>query len=332
MDMSYEGAGNRSLVVSRFCGPRLSAIVTRGVPGGGALSIPLAPGALVTGFALALILLSAVAHAGWNLLAKRAGAGFAFTWLLQATAAALAVPLAAVAIVPQRPALGLVEVGFMAGSGLLHVGYFLLLARGYRAGDFSLVYPLARGVGPLLASAIAVVVLGERPTPLAVAGALLIAGGVFALAGDPRALRRAGAGRAVQAALLTGLFIAAYTLWDKQAVAAAGIPPLVYFCGLTATSTALLLPLALRRWEDVRRTWASHWRVTLAAGALMLIAYVLVLTALVLAPVSYVAPAREVGILFGVVLGARLLGEGHTRQRLAAAAAMVLGLVLLSVG
>ncbi|MCC6628313.1 MAG: EamA family transporter [Chloroflexi bacterium] len=286
----------------------------------------------MTGFALALILLSAIAHAGWNLLAKRAGAGFAFTWLLQATAAALAAPLAAVAIVLQRPALGPVEASFMAGSGLLHVGYFLLLARGYRAGDFSLVYPLARGVGPLLASAIAVVVLGERPTPLAVAGALLIAAGVFALAGDPRALRRAGAGRAVQAALLTGLFIAAYTLWDKQAVAAAGIPPLVYFCGLTATSTALLLPLALRRWEDVRRTWAPHWRVTLVAGALMLVAYVLVLTALVLAPVSYVAPAREVGILFGVVLGARLLGEGHTRQRLAAAAAMVLGLVLLSVG
>jgi drug/metabolite transporter (DMT)-like permease len=286
----------------------------------------------VTTFAVVLILLSAIAHAGWNLLAKRVGAGFAFTWLLQATAAMLALPFAAAVIIQQRPPLGAVEFGFIAGSGLLHVGYFLLLARGYRAGDFSLVYPLARGAGPLLASVIAVVVLGERPTLMAVVGALLIAGGVVTLVGDPQALRQVGAGRAIQAALLTAIFIAGYTLWDKQAVATAGIPPMVYFCGLTTASSLLLAPWAIWHSHDIRQTWLSHWRVALLAGALVLIAYVLVLTALVLAPVSYVAPAREIGILFGVVLGTRFLGEGHTRQRLLAAAAMVVGLIFLAVG
>jgi drug/metabolite transporter (DMT)-like permease len=235
-------------------------------------------------------------------------------------------------LLSQRPAVGGVEIGFMVGSGLLHVGYFLLLAAGYRAGDLSLVYPLARGTGPLLASSAAVVFLGERPTPLAVVGSLLIAGGVVVLVGEPRALRRAGAGRSVAYALLTGLFIAAYTLWDKQAVSTAGIPPLLYFWGLTSASTVLLAPVAVRRWAEVRQAWAAHWRAVLGAGVLVPAAYILVLTALAISPVSYVAPAREIGILVGVLLGARLLAEGQAQRRLVAAAAMVLGLVGLALG
>ncbi|MBA2450730.1 MAG: EamA family transporter [Chloroflexi bacterium] len=288
----------------------------------------------MTGFALALVLFSAIAHASWNLLAKRARGGVAFTWLFDALSVAFCAPLALVALVLQQPRIGAVELVFMAGSAVLHLGYFLLLQQGYRAGDLSVVYPLARGLGPMLSTAAAIALLGERPTPLALLGALLIGVGVVALTGDPRTLRRSGAGRSVAYAIATGVVIAAYTLWDKQAVGIAGaaIPPLVYFWGFTAGRALLLTPLAIARWDEVRAGWREHRTEALGIAILSPLSYILVLIALVTSPVSYVAPAREIGILIGVLLGTRLLAEGDARRRLLAAAAMVVGVVALALG
>src|SRR5690349_16047947 len=99
----------------------------------------------------------------------------------------------------------------MVVSGALHALYFLLLQRGYATGDLSLVYPLARGTGPLLSTTAAIVFLGERPSPLALAGAAVIILAVFSLMGRPGHASGSGMGFA----LLTGAAIAAYTLWDK---------------------------------------------------------------------------------------------------------------------
>src|SRR5215831_7220966 len=123
--------------------------------------------------------------------------------------------------------IGAVEIGFMAGSALLHTGYFVLLNQGYRVGDLSLVYPLARGTGPLLSSIAAIVFLGERPSAMALTGALLIIVGVVVLSGNPNKLRQTGVQKAISFALITGTFIAAYTLWDKQAVSRFAISPLL---------------------------------------------------------------------------------------------------------
>src|ERR671933_542952 len=101
--------------------------------------------------ALALVLAAAGAHAAWNLIAKRVGSGPAFAWLFGATSAALLVPLAAAALALGAGPVSAAGVAFGIGSGALHVAYFLLLTRGYRLGDLSLVYPLARGTGPLVA-------------------------------------------------------------------------------------------------------------------------------------------------------------------------------------
>ena len=135
----------------------------------------------MTASALALVLLSALTHASWNLLAKRAQGGAAFGWLIFTLAVPLYTPLVIGLILLQEPRLGPAELVFIAGSAILHVGYFLLLFAGYRAGDLSLVYPLARGTGPLLSTIAAIVILGERPTPLALAGAAAIVGGAFLL-------------------------------------------------------------------------------------------------------------------------------------------------------
>lgn len=285
----------------------------------------------MTLFALALILAAAVFHATWNLLAKRAGDGGAvFVWLFSAFSVLVYAPLVVGLLVFPRPHVGLVEVVFMAGSGVLHVGYFVLLQRGYAVGDLSLVYPLARGTGPLLASAVAVVFFGERPTALALAGIALIAAGVFLLTGDPGVAR--GAGRGVIYGLATGGFIAAYTLWDKHAVSAILIPPLLLSWATALVETVLLAPVALRGWGKTLSIWRSHRLEVLGIAVLSPLSYILVLTALVFTPVSYVAPAREISILIGAAMGARLLAEGNAPQRLLASGAMVLGVVALAFG
>src|SRR5215208_17531 len=175
----------------------------------------------MTFFALMLVLAAAVFHATWNLLAKRVGDGGAvFIWLFGFCSLVIYAPLAVVVVLVSAPHLGPVEYLFMFGSGILHLGYFVLLQRGYAVGNLSVVYPLARGTGPLLATAAAIVLFGERPGVAALLGIALIATGVFRLSAEPGSTRKAGLRGGVLYGLLTGAFIAAYTIWDKHAVSA----------------------------------------------------------------------------------------------------------------
>ena len=283
----------------------------------------------MTLFALALILSSAVAHATWNLLAKQAGGGAAFVWLFGMVAAVIYAPLALLVVVLQRPDIGISQLGFMAGSVLLHMIYFLLLQQGYRVGDLSLVYPLARGTGPMLSTAGAILILGERPTPLGLLGAGLVILGILALSGSVLSLTsasNAGLGFGVA----TGILIASYTLWDKQAVGALAIPPLLLDWSISVGRAVVLAPVARGRWDEVRRLWRNYRLQVLGVAVLSPLAYILVLTALAFTPVSYVAPAREISILVGTIFGARLLSEDEGLRRIGAASVMVLGVVALA--
>lgn len=282
----------------------------------------------MTALALGLVLLSALLHATWNLLAKRAGGGPPFVALFSLlTTLLLAPPALWLAAREGFPSpLGW---GFVAGSAVLHLLYFLALQRGYRRGDLSLVYPVARGSGPLLATAAAVLLLGERPSGQALAGALLIVAGGFVLGGGARG---AGARPALAWGLLTGVFIAGYTVLDAAAVTRLGLPPLLYLWLAEVGRTLLLAPVALRRRGEVRQLWRERRGAALGVALLSPLAYLLVLFAMRLAPVSYVAPAREVSILLGALLGARLLAEGQGRRRLLAAAGVALGVALLALG
>lgn len=282
----------------------------------------------MTGLALGLVLGSAFVHATWNWLAKRASGGAAFVWLFAALGIVLYAPLALGVLLWQRPVFTVVELLFVAGSGALHLGYFLSLQRGYRSGDLSLVYPLARGTGPVLAILAAMLWLGERPSALALAGAALIVGSAFAISGG----RLAGRREALGFALLTGVFIASYTVWDGYAMRGLELSPLLFMWGADLVRCVLLAPLALVRRREVARVWREHRREALGVALLSPLAYLLVLSAFALAPVSYVAPARELSILFGTLLGARLLAEGEMRLRVSAASGMVLGVVLLALG
>jgi drug/metabolite transporter (DMT)-like permease len=285
--------------------------------------------------ALALVVLAALAHAAWNVLAKTASGGATFVWLFSALAAAIWLPVAAIALsVDSNRAVGLEGIAFMAGSGALHALYFLLLQRGYREGDLSLVYPLARGTGPLLSTLAALVIFAERPSALALAGGAIIVAAVLSLAGAGGGMRTPGGDRrrAAAFAVLTGIAIASYTLWDKQAVGPLGIEPVVYYWGTNVAETALLTGLVAHRRAEVRATWGRYRRQAIGVAVLSPLAYVLVLFALAHAPVSYVAPARELSILVGAIAGTTVLAEGHRRRRLLAAGAIFAGIVALALG
>jgi len=286
----------------------------------------------VTALALALVLSSAVLHATWNLIAKQVQAGTPFLFLAYVVGALAYSPFAIAVLVVAQPVLGWWVIAFVLMSIVLQTVYFGTLTAGYRAGDLSLVYPIARATGPLLATLGAIGVLGERPTPLALAGALAILGGAVVLTGDPRSLRARGAGRAVGYALLTGVVIALYTLWDKTAVSVALIPPLLYDWMTIGGQAIAVAPKAWRQRVEVARIWNEQRRAVIIVGIISRLSYLLMLTALVISPVSYVAPARETGILFGTLLGTRVLAEGQGSRRLVGAAGMVLGVIALALG
>jgi len=282
--------------------------------------------------ALSLILAAAVIHATWNLINKQASGHATFTWLVAVLSALFYAPVTITVIEIWQLKVGFIEIGVMAGSAALHTAYFVLLNQGYRVGDLSLVYPLARGTGPLLSSIAAIVILGERPSMVAGIGALLIIGGVVILTGNLAKLSRSDSRSAVGYALITGLFIAAYTLWDKQAVSHYAIAPLVLDWGANLGRSILLTPFAFIYSDQAIDEWREHKWEAIAIAVLIPLSYILVLTAMRFTPVSYVAPAREISILIGTAMGARLLAEGDAPRRLGAACAMVLGVVALAIG
>lgn len=295
--------------------------------------------------ALALVIAAAFVHASWNLLAKRVSATTsapAFVWLYGTLSALLYTPPALWLLAHRSATLGPRELAVMTTSAIIHLLYFLVLQQGYRTGDLSVVYPLARGTGPLLSSAAAMILLGERPTPVAIVGAVAIAASVFLFASPSSGGGEAAAHDAAREArrrregilfgLGTGLLIAIYTVWDKYAVATLHIPPLLMEWSTCLARAVLLAPLAIMQWPRVRDAFIRHRAEALAIGALNPLSYLLVMIALVTTPVSYVAPAREISILIGAVMGARMLGEGHARQRVFAATLMLAGVLALSIG
>lgn len=287
----------------------------------------------MTPLALGLILFAAVAHAVWNLHAKRVDSGLPFVFLFSLVSVVVFAPFAIVLVAVERPRLDAIAYLFILGSAAIHVTYFLTLQQGYRRGDLSVVYPVARGSGPLLAMIGAILLFAERPSAVALAGAAAIAIGVFVLAGDgggtgAHHARAAG----VLLGLATGAAIATYTLWDAYAVSALLIPPLILDWGSHVARAIFLAPTAWRQRAGVADVWTRHRREVLVVAVLSPLAYILVLVAFTLAPVSYVAPAREVSILIGVALGARYLREGRLGLRLGAAACIVGGIAALALG
>ncbi len=288
----------------------------------------------MTGVALGLVLFAAFIHASWNFLLKKSGGGTGLITAGSALSLAIYAPIVIATVWLNGYAFKPIHLALMFGSGMIHTVYFLLLDRAYRSGgDLSIVYPLARATGPLLTIGVAIAVLGERPGPTAIGGAFLIGASAILLTGNPFAWHKGEARHAVGFALLTGCMIATYTIWDKASVAAWLIPPLAYDWGCNAFRVCVLVPFTRHRAPgSIAAAWRERRGTVVAIALLSPLSYILVLTAMVFTPVSLVAPAREVSILFAALMGAHFLREGDIARRVVAAVGMVLGIAGLTLG
>jgi drug/metabolite transporter (DMT)-like permease len=285
--------------------------------------------------AVALVLTAAVSHAIWNMLVRRGSHREAFAWWMALSAGVLYLPVGAYLWATR----GVPGAGwpFVAVTVVVHAFYFVFLGRGYEHGHLGLVYPIARGTGPVLVPVLAVPLLGERITPFGAAGIGLIVVGVVSLSAGgftPRALRTLAVAvrdPAALYALATGATIAVYSVNDK--VGAGWISPVLYAYLLFAGASVLAAPyfwLGGRR-DATRACWCENRRSILLAGLLSPATYGLALIAFQLGQVSYLAPMRELSIVFAALLGMLVLGEPRSASRLASACVTAAGVVVVGV-
>lgn len=279
---------------------------------------------------VALIAGAAVAHAVWNIAVKRAGtSGVGFLWSGIVVGAVVFAPFGVASLASEATDL-LRWMPWAAGSGALQVVYFLLLQRGYRLGDVSIVYPLARGTGPALAVILAILVLGERPSWLVLGGAAVVVAGVMIIgfAGGKGSAARNRVG--IQYGLLVGVLIAVFTLWDAAAVTVGEMPPVGLYWGSVVFQLLLLALPAMRQWRTTLETARQHWVAVILFGVLGPLAYMLVLIAIQIAPVSVIAPAREVSVVLVGLAGWLLFKEPNPVQRLIGTVVVLGGVALLA--
>ncbi len=284
-----------------------------------------------------MVLVAAFLHAFWNIVAKKAGGNRHFVLMCSLLIVVLWGPLGLWFGWREVPRWRWLEWSFIVASGFTHLLYFNVLLKGYRVSDLTVVYPVARGTGPLISSLAAVLVLGESLGWHGAVGVLCVCGGVFVIAGGPALLRaahdpaqraRVHAGLAWGAA--TGVLIAGYTVLDGYAVKRLLIGPILidYFGNMARLP--FMVPTALRDRAGFVDAWRRFKWHALVLAAVSPLAYVLVLYAVRVAPLSHVAPAREVSMLFAAFLGGKLLGESDRGKRFLGAGLMAAGVVLLA--
>ena len=283
--------------------------------------------------ALVLVLAGALAHATWNYLAKLAAGGNAFVFLYSLVSFCFAGPLSLWFYFSAPELMTWPVLAVTLGSALIHVLYSLVLQRGYQVADLTIVYPVARGTGPLFSVFGAILVLGERPSLSGWLGITIIFLGILLIAGGHRLLMgtaRPGVARGLGWGAATGLFIAAYTVLDGWSVKTLNITPIYFYAYCLSFRMLILVPMALRNIHGVKSQWRSNWRIIVAVGLLSPLAYALVLFAMTLAPLSYVAPIRELSMMFAALIGAKLLMEDDALLRIMGSCLMAVGVVILT--
>lgn len=303
--------------------------------------------------ALVLVLAAAVAHSIWNILAaKSSGSGVPFLFwgaVFSTLIWAVAVPFTG-GIGSSGPGPFLLAV---VVSGLLHVLYMLVLQRGYRSGELSTVYATARGSGPVLTVVVSILLLGERPGALSLGGVALVIAGVvaFGLIGRHGSSTKAGRDRqtgwrrldpSIVFGLLTGVAIAVYTLWDVYMVNNFGLAPVAFMVGTSLAQAIVFGSMlgiggaragrdagALSPIRRLRGELLGSWRSLLIFGLMSPLSYILVLTAATMAPLSLVAPMRELSVVLVGLYGALRWNENNPRLRITAAIVVVCGVVLI---
>lgn len=283
---------------------------------------------------LFFVVLASFIHASWNLLAKRAAAvGPVFVFAYNLIACVAYAPWVLYLLAQGSITWTWAGIGFVLLSGLIHLAYSLCLQRGYQVADFSIVYPVARGTGPMLSTIGAFLILGETPTGTGLIGLVLVVAGILLIAthGKLAALIRPGGQAGVRWGAATGGLIASYTVVDAYAVKELGIAPVVLDWFSNLLRFFLLLPLVLANPHRAIESMRGHWWTALGVGLLSPLSYILVLAALTGgAPLSLVAPMREMSMMVGALMGMLILHEKVGPWRLAGCCVLIAGVILLS--
>lgn len=288
----------------------------------------------MTSASMLLVVLAALCHAVWNLLAKRSAAvGVAFVFAYNLVACVAYAPWILYLVAKGGLTWTWAGASVVLLSSLIHLAYSLCLQRGYQVADLSVVYPVARGTGPMLSTIGAILILHEMPSGRGMLGlALVVIGiGLIATRGDLRAFRQPGGQTGVRWGLGTGGLIASYTVVDAYAVKTIGIAPVLLDWLSNSLRFALLAPVVVAAPARALQRMKGHWLGAVLVGLLSPLSYILVLSALSSgAPLSLVAPLREMSMMVGALLGMLILGEPVGRWRLAGCAVLICGVILLA--
>ncbi|MDS7596787.1 EamA family transporter [Agrobacterium tumefaciens] len=271
-----------------------------------------------------LVLLGALLHASWNALVKAGSDKSLDASLIAAGAAACSIPF-----LPFLPLPAPIALPFLIASAFLQFAYFRLVAKAYTIGDIGLVYPVMRGVAPLIVAASSSLFLSELLSPVALLGIAVISAGILTLAFEARH----GGGRAITVALINAFVIASYTFVDGVGARLSGnaisytlwmslLPPVLLFA--FAFCQRGVTPVV----QHVRRNW---WRGLIGGGGSIL-SYGLALYAMTKAPVAVVAALRETSILFAIVISVVVLKERASIWRYAAGAIIAAGVLVMRLG
>ncbi len=282
----------------------------------------------MSAFALSLLLAAGLMHATWNLLLKQAPNRMVTTWWALLVGSVLFLPVFVAAPVPR----GIWP--FVVASAAVECVYYILLAYAYGQADFSSVYPLARGAAPALLAVWTVLILREYPSRFGILGLLLIVAGLVPVGAGEVWWKWGGASfrtRGVAASLGVALCTSIYSLIDGVAVRRTAAGP--YTVAILLLGALFLAPAIVARYgvRATLREWRGQaWRIVLA-GALMLLAYTLVLDAYAVSRLAYAGAIREVSVVIAAVAGWLLLRESFGARRLAGAVSVFAGIVVLAV-
>lgn len=273
-----------------------------------------------------LILVSALIHATWNAIVKSDTdrlMSFGLVMLAGSFIGLAALPFVDVPRVEAWP--------WLLGSVTIHVFYYWFLLRAYAHGDLSHVYPMARGLAPLLVAILAGRFAGEHLASQEMIGLVLVSGGIVGLA-FARGLPRGGEWRAPFYAVLTGITIAGYSVVDGIGARLSG-DPLGYIAWLNLLEGPwVFLVAAIRRGRATLVYLRHFWWRGAAGGTIATIGYGIAIWALSQGAMAHVTALRETSSLFGALIGAFILKESFGRRRIMAAGVMVAGLLLMNLG
>jgi len=280
---------------------------------------------------IAIVLIAAIAHAVWNTVSKyKRGDTVLFVWSYTVASTLLCVPIGVAFVTTGAQSVSWQLVLGSIVSAVLHAAYSLTLQTGYDRSELGVVYPIARGTGPVLTMLFAILILGERLSGAATLGAITIVTGIVLVAGNPL---RFGGRQSLMGVLwggATGATIAGYTVWDSYSITSLHLNPVTYYAGTLLLQSLILTRSALHRRDDIRSIVRDNSGPILTIAVLSPLAYILVLIAMQTAPIALVAPLRESSIVIGSLLAWRLFHEHHLARRIGGAAIVLVGIAAIS--